>query len=486
MPVTTNTVHEVWTTGAAGNGGGFDASVASPGTDYSQQAASQKTYTDLVVDPTTNTDATSALIPFVASDVGNVYNITGGTGFTVQRVVLMSVTGVIGRFNASLGTLSSVGGLATMGGAYGGAVTGALSQPAAVAGNTIYVKATATYSVTAANTFSLDGTVGNPITSIGYTTTRTDGGMVTVARTSGNITMLSITGDYRRFYNFIVDGISTGTVTGFSLNGAYNLVSNCKAMNFTTAGFAAATTASLTSTFVNCYAAGGVAGALGGFVSAPTASALSASYFGCVAAGNACTGFLNQSNATANRQTYMRCISANNTGGTYHGFHTNNLGHVSLFNCVAYGNGGAGLLIDTTAVAGAGDAPIVLNSVFVNNTGYGISSNGVNLAASGKYQVLMNYNAFYNNTAGARLNVPTGDNSVTLTGDPFTNGGALDFSLNTTAGAGAALRATGFPGVLQAGGTGYLDIGALQHQDPAGGGGSAILAGGGLGLVQTG
>lgn len=484
MPVTTNTVHEVWTTGAAANGGGFDATVAAPGTDYSQQAGSQKTYTDIVIDAVTNTDATSVLVPFVAADVGNVYNITAGTGFTVQRAVLMSVTGVIGRFNVSLGTLSSVGGLATMGGALGGAVTGAISQPAVVPGNVVYVKATATYNVTAVNTFSVAGTQGNTITMIGYTTTRTDGGMVTLSRTSNAFLMINATGGFRRFFNFICDA-NSGATNCFSASASNTWYGNCKAQEFTTTGFNVVT--GNQSQFTNCYATAGVAGATAAFSMTGGALPGGIGYFSCVAAGNACSGFLSQAASTVARTTYSRCIAANNVGAsTYNGFTSASTGQITLMNCVAYGNEGSGVLLDTTASATAGDGSVILNCVFANNTGFGISSNGVNLAASGNYQLVHNYNAFYNNTAGPRNQVPIGGNDITLTGDPFTDGAALDFSLNNTAGAGAALKAAGFPGVLQAGGTGYLDVGVLQHQDPAGGGGAAVLAGGGLGLVQTG
>ena len=117
------------------------------------------------------------------------------------------------------------------------------------------------------------------------------------------------------------------------------------------------------------------------------------------------------------------------------------------------------------------DAGMVMNSVFAGNGTYGINSDTTNYTASGRNQLLMDYNAFYNNTSGARNNVPSGEHDVTLTGDPFTNGGSLNFSLNNTANQGAALRGTGFPGGLQAGGTGYLDIGMLQHQDLGGSGG---------------
>lgn len=460
--VTATSVWEVWTTGASGNGGCFDPSVGSPGTDRSQQSGSQKTYSDLVINGADSTKATSAGVPLVAADVGNCYNITGGTGFTVKRVVLVSVSGSTGTFNESLGTAASTGGQATMGGALDN-----LTRPVVVAGNTVYVKATATYTIAATQTFSTAGTVGNPITYIGYTSTRTDGGRVTVQRSSGNISLFSVTAAFRRFYNFIADGNSGGTnVKGFVVTAGGVIVVNSKAMNFTGAGFEAGS-GSGGAIFQNCYATGGTSAATAAFQTTASSSAGSITFSSCTAAGNASIGFLAQAASATGRILFLRCIAANNTGSSsYDGFKTvpaNSL--ILLQNSVAYNNGGSGLLING---AGVTDASAVMNSAFIGNGAYGINSDVTNYAASGKYQLLMNYNAFYNNALGARNNVQTGDNDITLTGDPFINGSSMEFSLNNTANQGAALRASGGPGVLQSGGTSYLDIGALQHLDTGG------------------
>ena len=76
--------------------------------------------------------------------------------------------------------------------------------------------------------------------------------------------------------------------------------------------------------------------------------------------------------------------------------------------------------------------------------------------------------ATYNNTSGASHFLDTNVGGVVLTADPFVNAAAGNFALNATAGGGAACRAAGvlgvFPGALS---TGYLDIGAVQHADPA-------------------
>jgi hypothetical protein len=120
-----------------------------------------------------------------------------------------------------------------------------------------------------------------------------------------------------------------------------------------------------------------------------------------------------------------------------------------------------------------------MNCIAETNAGYGIKNPG-----NGDVTVLL-HNATYNNTSGG-ISAGTGKSNlnigaVTGSGSFFTDAPNQDFSLNNTAGAGAVARAAGFPGALAVGGTGYLDIGALQHADPAGGGGGLRLAGrGGL------
>ncbi len=75
-------------------------------------------------------------------------------------------------------------------------------------------------------------------------------------------------------------------------------------------------------------------------------------------------------------------------------------------------------------------------------------------------------------------------NCVTLTADPWTAKGSNDFSLNNTAGGGAACRASGIPGTfVELSTTGYRDIGAWQGSDAGAAGGCPHLAGRGGGLA---
>lgn len=175
-------------------------------------------------------------------------------------------------------------------------------------------------------------------------------------------------------------------------------------------------------------------------------------FFGCYAHHNTGHGF---SVATGcDGVLYAGCISAVNGGD---GFNvsggedtTGNLRSFTMRNCTSYGNTG-----DGAEFPALGFAFSVFNNIFAGNGGYGVKfSNG---SASASYLrgwlLQMRNNAFYNNTSGkytpSALDtelVSVGE--VVLTGDPFTNAASGDFTLNNTAGAGAACRSAAFPATV--------------------------------------
>jgi len=159
----------------------------------------------------------------------------------------------------------------------------------------------------------------------------------------------------------------------------------------------------------------------------------------------------------------FRCIFYANTGkGAYNvgngGTHADLDQNTIVRHCAFVSNTGDGLQINVTGNNGLVDVTIE-SSIFYGNGGYG--ANVVVL-----YGFLLGGNNAYgaNTTAayGGALTAQPGD--VTLTGDPFNGRTTNDFSLNNTAGAGAACRNAGFPGTMQAGGTGYCSIGPFEPQ----------------------
>jgi len=423
------------TAGADDNGGGFREGAS--GTDFSQQDAAENTYTDLVIDATTNTDMTSAAFPFAAADVGNIVNITSGTGWTVQRVEILSVASSVATCDKSLGTLGSTGGNGKKGGALS-TIQKVLDQ-CTVDGMRAYIKASGTESISTVLTFPAGSAFSSINRLIGYTTTRGDEGRVTI-QASAAITMMTMGVSGWHVENFLFDGNADTATEGVDSTTNYNAMINCEVKDINGLGIDG---------FANgCISRCEVSGCTEGIQ--PT-SACTITY--TWSHDNSSHGFNG-----ANNCTFSKCLSTNNGGDGFRVSYS-----CLLENCVSHGNTTDG--IDVTS-----SYPTmfyVSNCILDGNGGYGIRC----LITNGDGQsFLLSHNAFRSNTSGNYVSGEIyGVNDIILTADPFTDAAADDYTLNDTAGGGAACRTAGFPGSLF-GQTGYPDVGVYQHQDAAAGG----------------
>ena len=103
-----------------------------------------------------------------------------------------------------------------------------------VADDIVYVKASATYSESA--TASTNGSIGAPIRFIGYTSTTTDGGKVTISATGTNAVSGSTFLAYYAWSNFIFTG-GSGTAFDMSTSGDNAYFYNCEFTNAGAFGF---------------------------------------------------------------------------------------------------------------------------------------------------------------------------------------------------------------------------------------------------------
>lgn len=226
MAVHEDMVYEFRATGgAAANSGGFRS--GGTGTDRSQQDAAHATYTDIVIDGADDTKITSAADNFAADDVHNLINITSGTGFTTGRYEITAVAAGVATLDRAVGTLSSTGGNATLGGAID-IWTDAIFDDAngVLAGNKLHVKNDGTANL---SIFSVgkDGTLLKYITVEGYNTTRGDnpvGANRPAIAMGGNA--FSIDNRWI-FSNFI---FTTSHASGVQI-GANSKIVNCKSTN---------------------------------------------------------------------------------------------------------------------------------------------------------------------------------------------------------------------------------------------------------------
>jgi hypothetical protein len=445
-------VFEIRAGGNDSNGGAFKTGAS--GTDYSQQDSPQVTIDGSTITAavhTTTTQLTLTGYSVAAADVGNHVNVTGGTA-TAGLYEITAADTVNNRWtlDRSAGTAAQTA-TGRMGGAL--ATPGRASQFATVAGQSIYLKYSATAYDCSASSNVAGGRVSlaASVSLIGYDTTRTryntdaNRPIMRASANSMSITDMGGTNTLLRNIKFARAAAQTG-VTGFTAGTTGALLERCQADTLAT-GFT-------TNTFSRFYECEAVACATG------------FSFGGSWTQMNGCVGRNCTSNAfnLGGSAFLSRCEAV----GGPQGFVVNsNFCHFEY--CVAYGQTGGtprGWIANGFEFQAA-------NCVATGGAGY-----GYDMGATPHVHALLINCAGYNNTLG---NLAAGVQStgfIALTADPFTSAAGLDFSLNGTAGGGAALKAAGypssFPGLV---GTSYPDVGAYQHGDPAGAAVARVIGG---------
>ena len=405
MSISSLTVWEVDSTGSDSNGGGFVA--GSTGTDKTyvvNGVSTATTRTDLA----TGTIATnvSSATAFTAGDVGNLIQITAGTGWTTKFYQIVSVAGGVATLDSAPAAASTSGGTGTVGGAL---ATPAKAAAAMVAGNRCWIKA-ATYPATTAPVMTLgfggvQPTSLQPYTIVsGYYQTRGDitygaagvnsgqnGGadhrpifQFQTGATTG-LSLLSITTGYVIVSGLILDCNSIASSSGVSTNGGAISIRGCLAKNFAVAGFLLNQS---NCSVERCEATAGKAGAYG-FQS----SSAPVYFHGCNAHDNAGYGFRPDNGASMSK-----CFSVNNAS---HGVYLFSSPAVSIVNCTIVGNGGDGVHNGNSTVG----VFIIKDNVIADNGGWGIlacSSSGF------PTDPMFDGNTYYGNVAGNIGNLVSG------------------------------------------------------------------------------
>lgn len=455
--------------GATDNaGGGFDASVASPGTDYTYGVgyalitwlAAGGTYTnDLAATNAANSVLTSASRNFIAADVGNVIHITAGTKFTAGWYTIISVAtnaATLDR-NCTDTTGDATGGSGYLGGAFL-TIGGAGAAHGSVGGQHIWVKYNAS-AYTAASTSSnvatgrltlAAGTAGAPTLLRGYETTRGDetANRPTFAWgvNAGNGYLVT-TNASAAVENLILDGV-TGTYTGTAgLNGgAAGVLRRCwfKAFNYRAASVG-------TGHVVDCE----FSGCANATEPVLRVTSNTVNIDGCYIHDNTQVPII----VTTGLLTVRRTIIDTTT--TYAAIVATGAAYLDIDGLTIYSSGSYG--IDLQA---APTMATIANSHF-QLTG----AVAINTAAVSPMVRLINC-SFYSNTGGnySGTNILARNvvGAVVISdGDPLTDAANGDFRPNATPLRGALMRAAGFPQTYPGNATANKpDIGAYQHADP--------------------
>jgi len=419
--------------------GGYDAGISGAGTDYSKQTTAQATGT--ATSSGTTLTATTGI--FTSAMVGNA--VTNGTTTTFITVYTNATTVTVQTAPTWTSQTIYVGGaLASIGKA---------CAIFTVSSNVIYQKSGSTYSITSSSSNVAAGiaSISQGVSLIGYSTNRTisntDTPPINQASGIASVAMITLPGGISTatmVQNVTCDGNNLTGMRGFSIGGNYITINRCNAINCKNNGFSVPNSIGVRVSL--CYASG----------CTTTAAFLSnggTEFFGCVAQNNTGTIGFDTCNC-------VNCISYHNSIG--YSWSNNNNGLMFIIGSTAHSNTTYGFDLSTSGAATRGST--LINCIAYNNTTKDIYSNNATYLPS----------AFQLNCAYATTDVAPQNSvgQVTLTGDPCTNASGGNFSLNNTAGAGAACRAAGFPGSFNANisTTGYQDIGAVQHQATGGGG----------------
>lgn len=451
MALAATMVWEVRTGGSNNNGGGFKAGAA--GTDRSQQDAAHVVFDGTTVKMTSSgTTATVTLTGHtgVAADVGNVVNVTGGTNATAGLYEITAASSTTWTLDRNWCSGAVTNGAGNMGGAF--ATPQKAFTAMTVAGQSTWIKS-GTYTTATGWTFAFtSGGISDYVVVRGYTSTRGDRSTRPILRaTAGSFTVVALQASIF-LDNLEIDGNSQTSIRGVA-GGDYNGLFDCVVRNCTNSGIVLSTSYTK---IARCEVTGCTTS--GAAVNGCTLIE------GCYIHDNTVAGI------SGSPYSVIDCVVANNTGASSDGINlTNNFIALVTGNTV-HGNGRHGIIVAYTTMSG----PIV-NNLITNNGGYGLAF-GNSPTNSTSFFFQGNYNAFRSNTSGSRQYVQAGDHDVTLSADPYTDAAGGDFSLNNTAGGGAACRAAGFPGVFPGGTTtGYRDIGAIQHQDAGGSSGARLV-----------
>lgn len=444
-----STAWEVRTAGSDTNGGGWIAE--SSGTDFSQQNSPQYAVTDAVTAGTTT--ITSATANFGTDIVGNTCYVAGGTGSVVagwyqvlsrtdsatvvmdRSTGLTSGTGTTLRCGGALATLQTVAGL----------ITG---------GNKVFVKADGTYTTTATVNFSAGN--NNPHTQIiGYTTTRTDRGKFTLQAASGSgyyVLTLSTNGGV--LMNAILDANNLATSGGLNCTGASSYGYNIKVMKYTNIGI------NNSCILLRPEVTGGTGTPTVGIKM--NAGVLDTAYVHDGAGAGIDCG----SAALPVLDSIVARMSGAISDGITGCYAKHNVFDSNGRDGMSFGTGSSNWY-----------NAVYLNNVSINNGRYGLLGN--TFATTTPAMPFWDGNAFYGNATAARNSIDnvtgisgispyTNTSDVTLTGNPFVDAAAGNYSLNSTTGAGLSVRAAGalttWPGASGSM-VSHPDMGAWQHSD---------------------
>jgi hypothetical protein len=468
MTVNATAVYRVRTGGNNANGGGFDPTISGAGTDYSQQDAAQWSSSSVTSSSTTCTDNNSQGTLTTAM-IGNVVWLSGAAYFILT--VPTANTFTVDRAP----TVAAVA--AKIGGAWANPWTNLTGSAWIVPGCTIYVRGSGSDAPSAAD-YTSTSFVQLPAgsTSVGRIRLLSENGRPQI----NSAGLLYQSNNFWWFEGFKVKltSASNGRIIGWGGTPAGHVFKNVVVDQN---NFDCPLNLDAGNVYINCiiYSSVAISGGAGTSAAFDLSPNFGSTAIGCVAFNVKGIGFALVDGAAA-----INCIAANGAGDGVTVTSSRTDMPMRVIGCTIDANAGHGInLLTDDAVLMA----VIANNIVRNHTSaskYGIFANNTRTAAvNDRIKGFADYNDLYNNNGAAgggwqgMSDAQPAGNSQNLNLDPqFTNPsttiGAADYSIGTN------LKAKGLPGSFNPASimatVGYMDMGAVQRQEPTGGGTTII------------
>lgn len=437
MAAPADAVWEVRTTGSGNQGGGFSASLAgATGVDYSQQDAAQTTFSDLTYS-TISTTVTSAGGGFTNLMLGNTIALSDDATFHGIRLISgFTDTNTITIDAVPDGNSTGGNAVGRIGGAHTVASNGFQFVP--TAGNKIWMKS-GTYSI-ASNVVAITaGSVTQPLTVEGYTSTRGDitaGTASTRPIITGALNpVLHMNGSHQIVRNLEIRNTTTFYAVLCPALTRNNVIENCKIVATDPAGICLEFRGN-GHTLRRSWVVAGSGDSDAVRLVDGGSHVVEFCFIESAGAPNNFSGVLVDVGTCTLRgniiQNFSFGILALNASTLANAVIENNVIH-RCTQGIESRHAAQGIAVFSRIWAN-------IFSRLTNGIRYTIADISANTGAIQWALTNWDCNAWYSVT-NKYVNLPAGNGDLTLTVDPFTDEADDDFSLNSTAGGGAAVRA---------------------------------------------
>lgn len=378
---------------------------------------------------------TSVVGGFTQAMIGNAIGVLSAGTFRGYRFITAVASSNSMTVDQNMGFSNGGAGTLRVGGATFISTTGIPplqsggGEGQAVAGNVVYVRAGTGYTLTSNSiTITTAGTNTQPISIIGYTTTRGDNGRPSISYGASNVNIITAQADFTIIKNFTLDGLASGQ-DALLVNG-----SGCYFENIVSRrGDDACQVGGDSNFFYNCWFKDGASA--GARSLRLDANAQENVFESCVFSGSLGEGILISGDRG---NSFRHCLIYGHATDGVQQTSTTDFGFL-LENCIIWNNGRDGVRLTSTSATTGGLYNVHIRRCIIgsNDSGYNINYTPSDISAQkGTIQwadAHLDCNAHYTTGLGKMNQLPANSGDLTLAASPFESDTDFTFSGNASA-----------------------------------------------------